>query len=57
VQESKAEIGYFVFVDEDSHHRRKKRQPTLPTGTQWIEWGIKTKDGHAPAILISRFPR
>lgn len=56
VREAKAETGYFVFVDEDSHHLSRNRHLVLPRGTSWVEWGIKTKLGWSPSILISRFP-
>lgn len=56
VRESKAETGYFIFIDEDSHHLSRNRHLDLPAGTAWIEWQIKTKLGHSPSILVSRFP-
>jgi hypothetical protein len=57
VRESKAETGYFVFVDEDGHHLSRNRHVVLPTGTNWVESGIKAKAGCSPSILISRFPK
>lgn len=56
VNEAGAEVGYAVFIDENSYHYSRLEDGRLPKGTRWIQWRAKTSDGFDTAIMVTRVP-